>query len=223
LAKYKDKKQKIDTEEPIIRKPLVAKTVAQKRYIAHLRANIITFAVGPAGTGKTYVAMAFAAEMLANGEIDSIIVTRPGVEAGRDWGALPGELSEKFAPFMEPIERVLEERLGKGNVGGLKKSGRIQFKPLEFMRGMTFSRCFYLLDEAQNTTPEQMKLFLTRIGEDCKVVIDGDLAQKDIRGKSGLSDAIDRFSKSDYMGVAEFGIDDCVRSGIALEILKGYA
>ena len=96
-------------------------------------------------------------------------------------------------------------------------------KPLEFMRGMTFSRCFYLLDEAQNTTPEQMKLFLTRIGEDCKVVIDGDLAQKDIRGKSGLSDAIDRFSKSDYMGVDEFGIDDCVRSGIALEILKGYA
>lgn len=213
-------------EQPVIEckqtKPLKPLTLNQKAYMASIRANIVTFAIGSAGTGKTFIAGAMAADMLRAGEIDALVVTRPGVEAGKDWGALPGELKDKFAPFMEPIVDVLNERLGKSAVEYLIKHERIQFKPLEFMRGKTFSRCFYLLDEAQNTTPTQMKLFLTRIGENCKVVVDGDIQQKDIRGLSGLEDAVKRFGLSDFFGVVEFGIDDCVRSGITREILKGY-
>lgn len=203
-------------------KPLRPMNDAQYDYIESIRTNVITFALGPAGTGKTYIAAAIAADMLVKGEIDKIIMTRPAVDAGRNWGALPGELAEKYAPFMEPLVDVLNERLGKSHTDYLFKRGSIQAKPLEFMRGKTFSRCFYILDEAQNTTPSQMKLFATRIGEDCKVVIDGDLAQKDINGASGLLDATTRLVDIPKIGIVAFTVDDCVRSGIVKAILRAY-
>jgi phosphate starvation-inducible PhoH-like protein len=123
---------------------------------------------------------------------------------------------------MEPIVDVLNERLGKSFVSYLQKRGGIQFKPLEFMRGKTFENCLYIMDEAQNCTESQMKLFLTRIGEDCIVVVNGDLEQKDIREKSGLLDAMQRLQHVDGVGIVEFDMNDCVRSGMALEILKAY-
>ena len=203
--------------------PLRAQTAAQDRYLKSIKSNVVTFATGPAGTGKTFVAGAYAAQLLLDGEIEQIIITRPGVEAGKDWGALPGELEDKFAPFMEPFFDVLHKRLGKSQTEYFMKRGVIQAKPLEYMRGKTFENAFVILDEAQNTTPEQMKLFLTRIGENCKVVIDGDIEQKDVRGTSGLKDAIDRLESVPQIGMVEFGIDDIVRSGIVREIIIRYA
>jgi len=179
-------------------KPLRPLNEAQSNYINSIKANIITFGVGPAGVGKTYIAAAYAANLLKEGEIDTLIITRPGVEAGRNWGALPGELEEKFAPFMEA-------------------------KPLEFMRGKSFNNCFCILDEAQNTTPAQMKLFLTRTGENSKIIIDGDLEQKDINGMSGLLDATNKLWHVNNIGIVRFTLDDCVRgSGIVKDILRAY-
>ena len=199
-----------------------ALNLVQQQYLNSIKGNVITFAIGPAGTGKTYIAASYAAELLKAGEIDNIIMTRPNIEAGRGFGYLPGELENKYAPYMEPILDVLQERLGKSHTQYLLKRGIIQFKPLEFMRGKTFNRCLYILDEAQNTTSTQMQLFLSRIGEDCKVVIDGDLAQKDINGISGLHDAVIRLVGINKIGIVEFTIDDVVRSGMCKEILLRY-
>jgi phosphate starvation-inducible PhoH-like protein len=210
-----------DYYEPKI-KPIRALNKTQQQYLNQIRANVITFAIGSAGTGKTYIAAGVAAQMLSEGIIDTIIMTRPNVEAGRGFGYLPGELSEKYAPYMEPLLDVLNERFGKSHTEYLLKRGSIQFKPLEFMRGKTFARCFYILDEAQNCTPQQMKLFLTRIGEDCKVIIDGDIEQKDITGMSGLQDAVNRLQNVDKIGMVEFTVDDVVRSGMCKEILMAY-
>jgi phosphate starvation-inducible PhoH-like protein len=196
---------------------------AQQQYINAIRANVITFAVGPAGTGKTYIAASYAAELLEEKLIDSVILTRPNVEASsKGFGFLPGDLGEKFAPYMEPLLSVLEERLGKSYTDLLVKRGQLKLKPLEFMRGSTFKNSLCILDEAQNTTPSQMKLFLSRIGDDCKVIIDGDIAQTDIRGLSGLADAVDRLYDVDKIGIVEFGIDDIVRSEMCKEIILRY-
>jgi phosphate starvation-inducible PhoH-like protein len=203
-------------------KPLRALTEAQGHYLTSITNNIITFAIGPAGTGKTYISGGYASDQLKEGNVEQIIITRPGVEAGKDWGALPGELEDKFAPFFEPFMDVLNERLGKSQTEYYMKRGVIQAKPLEFMRGKTFKNAIVILDEAQNTTPEQMKLFLTRIGENCKVIIDGDIAQKDIRGKSGLEDAINRLKGIPSIRVVEFEVDDIVRSGIVRDIIEAY-
>jgi len=173
-------------------------------------------------THNTYIAASYAAQMLEEGNIDTIVMTRPNVEAGRGFGFLKGELEEKFAPYIEPLLDVLNERLGKSHTEYLVKRGAIQFKPLEFLRGKTFSNCLYILDEAQNTTPSQMKLFLSRIGEDTKVIIDGDIEQKDINGICGLEDAVNRLRNIDNIGIVEFTIDDVVRSGICKEILLAY-
>ena len=203
-------------------KPLRALNKIQQQYLNSIRANCITFAIGSAGTGKTYIAAGFAAEMLSERVIDTIIMTRPNVEAGRGFGYLPGVLQDKYAPYMEPLLVVLQERLGKSQVEYFLKRGSIQFKPLEFLRGKTFSRCLYILDEAQNCTPNQMKLFLSRIGEDCKVIIDGDIEQKDIHGMSGLQDAVNRLQNIDNIGMIEFTVNDVVRSGMCKEILLAY-
>jgi phosphate starvation-inducible PhoH-like protein len=203
-------------------RPLRALNATQQRYLNSIKGNVITFAIGSAGTGKTYVAASYAADMLKAGEIESIIMTRPNVEAGRGFGYLPGELDEKYAPYMEPLLDVLEERLSKSYTEYLLKRGSIKFSPLEFLRGKTFSRSLCILDEAQNTTPAQMKMFLTRIGEDCKVVIDGDIQQKDINGVSGLQDAISRLIGVPKIGLVEFTTDDIVRSPMCKEILIRY-
>lgn len=201
--------------------PLRALTEAQGQYIASIIANDITFSTGPQGTGKSYVAGAFAAEQLKLGVIDKLIITRPGVEAGRNWGALPGELEEKFSPFMEPFVDVLTERLGKNDYECMVKNERIVAMPLEFMRGKTFNDTWAILDEAQNATEDQIIMFMTRIGNNSKLIIDGSVTQCDIRN-SGLKDAIKILKGVYSIGSVEFEIDDIVRNGIIKDILLAY-
>jgi phosphate starvation-inducible PhoH-like protein len=203
--------------------PLRALTEAQGRYITSIRENTITFSMGCAGTGKTYIAGAFASDQLKAGLVERIIITRPAVEAGESFGFLPGELEDKFRPYLEPFMDVLNERLGRGFVECAIKSGKIIASPLSFMRGRTFRDAIVILDEAQNVTPTQMAMFLTRIGENSKMIIDGDWAQKDIGGISGLQDAVRRLRSVPSIGIVEFGIDDIVRHGIIRDILIQYA
>lgn len=201
-----------------------AMSPAQVRYIASINSKIITFGVGPAGSGKSYVASALAAEALLDGTVRKIIVTRPTIEVGHTLGFLPGELADKFAPYIAPVRDVLQGILGMGHYNYALKAGRIVPVPLELMRGLTFDNCWIVFDEAQNSTPAQMKMFLTRIGTDTKVVINGDLSQSDLPPdyRSGLEDALERFSDYPEVGVVTFTHHDCVRSGIARRILEGY-
>jgi phosphate starvation-inducible PhoH-like protein len=203
--------------------PLKAQTPNQERYIKAIKSSTLVFGTGPAGTGKTYIAGALAAESYLSGAVEKIIITRPAVEAGESMGFLPGELDEKFEPFIQAFRSVLTERLGKGHVDYLLKSGKIEAQPLAYMRGLTFRNSFVIMDEAQNATPTQMKLFLTRIGEPCKVVVNGDLDQQDIHGKSGLEDAINRIGYIPAVKVVRFCMDDVVRSGLVKEIVGAYA
>lgn len=202
--------------------PLKPLTNKQKEYMRAVDNSTITFSKGPAGTGKTYIAAAMAAEAFQRGEIETIIITRPAVEAEEEFGFLPGDLDEKFAPYFAPVRKILEERLGAGTVEYMLKAGQIEIAPIAFLRGHTFKDAWVLFDEAQNTTPKQMRLFLSRIGENCTVIIDGDIAQKDIQGPSGLNNAIDIMRGHPQVRVVEFTTDDIVRSGIAKDIIMRY-
>jgi phosphate starvation-inducible PhoH-like protein len=212
----------VPTKQKINDQPLQPKTEGQKRYINAIKNFALTLATGPAGTGKTYICATMAADALIAGEKDRIIVTRPAVEAGESLGFLPGELEEKFDPYLQPFREVLEERLGKSRVEYLLKDGRIDASPLAYMRGRTFKNAFVILDEAQNTTPTQMKMFLTRIGENCTVVVNGDIAQKDVRGTSGLEDAVRRLSFIPAVKHIAFKREDIVRSDLVGEIIQAY-
>ncbi len=203
--------------------PLLARTPAQQRYISAINHHCLTFGIGPAGTGKSYCAGALAAEALESGRIDRIILTRPAVEAGEQLGFLPGAVEDKFAVYIDAFRDILNDRLGAGTVDYCIRHGRIVAAPLAFMRGKTFnSRTFVILDEAQNTSIAQMKMFLTRIGEDCKVVINGDIKQSDIRGPNGLADAVERLSALRSVFVHRFERSDIVRSGLVREIIDCY-
>jgi phosphate starvation-inducible PhoH-like protein len=202
--------------------PLVAKNEAQKKYMAALKSHQLVFATGPAGTGKTFICGTMAADALRNQSIEKLIITRPAVEAGENLGFLPGEVDEKFEPYLRPFRDVLDERLGKSFVDYLIKAGRIEAAPFAYMRGRTFKNSIVILDEAQNTTPNQMKLFLTRVGENCRVVVNGDINQKDITGQSGLDDAVTRLSYIPSVKVVEFTRRDIVRSGLVQEIVTAY-
>lgn len=213
-------------EDPVPRRalpgPLEPKTPGQKRYMAAIKAFDVVFGLGPAGTGKTYIAAALAADALVNRTIDRIIVTRPAVEAGESLGFLPGEIEEKFDPYLQPFRDVLNERLGKSHVDALIKAGRIEAAPLAYMRGRTFKNAFVILDEAQNTTPNQMLLFLTRVGENCRVVVNGDTAQIDLQGPSGLADAVSRLSHVASLRVIKLTVEDIVRSGFVRAVVDAY-
>lgn len=202
--------------------PIVAKNDAQKRYINAINTFTLTFATGSAGTGKTYLAAALAADALESKQVEKIIITRPAVEAGESLGFLPGDIDQKFDPYLLPFREVLNERLGKSYVEYLVKVGRIEAAPLAYMRGRTFKNAFVILDEAQNTTHTQMKMFLTRIGYDCKVVVNGDYSQTDIASASGLEDAIKRLSFIPSIKHVHFTHADVVRSGLVREILQAY-
>ena len=203
--------------------PLEAKTTAQKRYINAIKNNCLTFGTGPAGTGKSYCAAALAADALEAGKIQRIVLTRPAVEAGENLGFLPGDLDEKFAVYIEAFRDTLNERLGSGAVDYFLRHGRIVAAPLAYMRGKTFQEdSFVILDEAQNTTVAQMKMFLTRIGEGCKVVVNGDVEQSDIRGPNGLFDAIHRVRGLDNVYVHSFDRADIVRSGLVRDLMDRY-
>jgi phosphate starvation-inducible protein PhoH and related proteins len=208
------------------RKPLAAKNEAQGQLIASVLSRDITFATGPAGTGKSYVVASLASEALESGTIDTLVITRPMKSCDEDMGFLPGEIEDKYAPWLAPVLDVLEERLGASCVEYLIK--RIQTIPLQFMRGKSFRDTWVILDEAQNTTPEQMKMFLTRIGSNSKLIINGDINQSDLKDgrgvmqTSGLSDALSKLRGIPEIGRVEFSRDDIVRHGIVRTILERY-
>jgi phosphate starvation-inducible PhoH-like protein len=203
--------------------PLQAQTPAQQVYINAIKHNCLTFGIGPAGTGKSYCAGALAAEALESGRIERIILTRPAVEAGEQLGFLPGELEDKYAVYIDAFRDILNERLGRGVVDYCLRHGRIVGAPLAYMRGKTFNNnTFVILDEAQNTSIAQMKMFLTRIGENSKVVVNGDIRQSDIRGPNGLQDAIERVRGLPGVHVHTFERADIVRSGLVRHILDRY-
>lgn len=202
--------------------PLQAQTDAQAHYISALGDSQLVFAIGPAGTGKTYVASAYAADLLQSKAIEKIIITRPNVEVGAGFGFLPGELDEKYAPYLAPFREIMIERMGLSTYEYNLKAEYIVPTPLAFLRGATFNDAFVILDEAQNCTPAEMKMFLTRIGKNCTVVVDGDPDQCDLNGPSGLVDAVNRLESIPGVSVVEFGEDDIVRSGLVRDILIAY-
>lgn len=205
------------------KRPLTAFNSAQQAYIDAIQKYNLTFGIGPAGTGKSYCAGALAAEALESGRIERIILTRPAVEAGEQLGFLPGALDEKFSVYIDAFREILAERLGAGTVDYCLRHGRIVAAPLAFMRGKTFNnKTFVILDEAQNTSTAQMKMFLTRIGEDCKVVINGDIEQSDIRGANGLADAVHRLGGLSSVHIHHFEREDIVRSGLVRDIIDCY-
>jgi phosphate starvation-inducible PhoH-like protein len=225
IVEIKSRSHQVETaySPPRSPQPLRAKNKSQQEYIDAIKNNMLTFGIGPAGTGKSYCAGALAAEALESGRIERIILTRPAVESGENLGFLPGDLDQKFSVYIDAFRDILNERLGAGTVDYCLRHGRIVAAPLAFMRGKTFnSKTFVILDEAQNTSPAQMKMFLTRIGEDCKVVINGDIKQSDIRGPNGLADAVERLGGLPNVHVHEFERDDIVRSGLVRDIIDRY-
>jgi phosphate starvation-inducible protein PhoH and related proteins len=187
----------------------------QAEYLEALRAEPQVIALGPAGSGKTWIAAAFAADLYRSGQISRIVLTRPNAPCGRSLGFFPGTLDDKFAPWAAPVLDVLRERMGAAAFDIARKNGEIELAPFEVMRGRTWRRAFVMLDEAQNATPAQMKMFLTRIGEDCRVVVNGDAGQSDISETSGLSVALDLIARFGLpTPIVEFGHADIVRSDI---------
>lgn len=195
-------------------------TEAQGHYLISIQQNDITFGLGPAGVGKTWLSAAWAAQELEAKRIERIVITRPAKEAGEEFGFLPGELHEKYEPYLAPLRDVFEERLGKSTYEYLVQHGRIAAIPLAFMRGITLKNAVVLLDEAQNVTPVQMRMFLTRIGQGTKMIVDGDPDQKDIEGQSGLTYATSRLRGLAGVGIVEFDRSDIVRHGLVQDILE---
>ena len=205
-------------------KPIKAKTVGQKKYLDLIRKNTIVLGIGPAGTGKTYLAVAAAVKALRNHEVSRIILTRPAVEAGERLGFLPGDLQSKIDPYLRPLYDALYEMLGAESCARMIEKMTIEIAPLAYMRGRTLDDSFIILDEAQNTTPEQMKMFLTRLGNGSKAVVTGDLTQTDLpRGtKSGLSIATMILKNIEDIGIHEFSDRDVVRHRLVQKIIMAY-
>jgi phosphate starvation-inducible PhoH-like protein len=205
------------------RAPLRPLTDAQATYGAAIKASRVTFGIGPAGTGKTWFAAALAAEALLAGEIERIIITRPAVEAADErLGFLPGEMDEKVEPYFRPVRDALEERLGSGQLEYMIKAKIIEVRPLAFLRGATLKNAWVLADEMQNCTPSGMKMFLTRIGEGSRFIINGDPSQKDIEGPSGLEDAVRRIGRLNFVGLIQFQTSDIVRDPVCRAICEAY-
>lgn len=208
----------------ILGKPVKPKTVGQKEYVNNIRNKMITFGVGPAGTGKTYLAMALAITAFKNSEVNRIILTRPAIEAGEKLGFLPGDMQSKVDPYLRPLYDALYQIMGAETFQRNMESGLIEVAPLAYMRGRTLDNAFVVLDEAQNTTPAQMKMFLTRIGFGSKAVITGDLTQKDLpfEQTSGLEVALKVLSPIKDIGISELTSVDVVRHPLVQKIVKAY-
>ncbi|WP_374042236.1 PhoH family protein [uncultured Megasphaera sp.] len=200
------------------------KTLGQKRYVDSIRKNLVTFGIGPAGTGKTYLAVALAAFYLKNREVERIILTRPAVEAGEKLGFLPGDLQEKIDPYLRPLYDALADMFGYDQFQKLIDRNIIEVAPLAYMRGRTLEESFIILDEAQNTTREQMKMFLTRMGNHSRVVVNGDATQIDLvdRRMSGLTEAEKILDGVKGVGMVHFSDEDVVRHDMVGRIIRAY-
>lgn len=200
------------------------KTLGQKRYVDSIRKNLVTFGIGPAGTGKTYLAVALAAFYLKNREVERIILTRPAVEAGEKLGFLPGDLQEKIDPYLRPLYDALADMFGYDQFQKLIERNIIEVAPLAYMRGRTLEESFIILDEAQNTTREQMKMFLTRMGNHSRVVVNGDATQIDLvdRRMSGLTEAEKILDGVKGVGMVHFSDEDVVRHDMVGRIIRAY-
>ena len=205
-------------------KPIKCKTVGQKTYVDSIKKNTITFGIGPAGTGKTYLAVCLAVQALKSKQADKIILTRPAVEAGEKLGFLPGDLQTKVDPYLRPLYDALQEMLGLENYTKLLERGSIEIAPLAYMRGRTLSGAFVILDEAQNATREQMKMFLTRLGDGSKMVVTGDITQIDLPdGKSsGLNHAANVLKEVEDIGIIYLTDKDVVRNPLVMKIVRAY-
>lgn len=202
---------------------LLPKTERQREYIEALKVAPQVIVTGPAGTGKTYIAASKAAQLYEANIVDRIILTRPNVPAGRSLGFFPGTMEEKIAPWIVPFVEVLEEQLGKEAVEAAMKKGNIQVVPFEVMRGRTFKNAFVILDEAQNASAHELKMFLSRLGENVQCVLNGDIAQSDLRNESGLKKVIDIVKRNNLsVPIIEFTMDDIVRSDICAMWIRAF-
>nr|WP_330375494.1 PhoH family protein [Inediibacterium massiliense] len=205
-------------------KQIKPKTIGQKKYVQSIKKNDVVFGIGPAGTGKTYLAMAMAVSAFKNKEVSRIILTRPAVEAGESLGFLPGDLQDKVDPYLRPLYDALYDILGGETFLKYKERGMIEVAPLAYMRGRTLNDSFIILDEAQNTTKEQMKMFLTRLGIGSKAIVTGDITQIDLpRGKaSGLKEAVEILSEVEGIGFIFLNENDVVRHSLVQRIIRAY-
>lgn len=222
-----DKKVKVDINSIVLKtkkRHIYPRSATQAEYILEMMDNELVFGLGPAGTGKTYLAVALAVSMMLEGTIDKIILSRPAVEAGENLGFLPGDLKDKVDPYLRPLYDALYEMLPAEQVDKKLAAGEIEIAPLAFMRGRTLSNAFVILDEAQNTTPMQMKMFLTRLGENSRMVVNGDLSQVDLpRGViSGLRDALGTLKGIKGISSVTFTASDVVRHGLVAKIVQAY-
>ena len=206
-------------------KPVKPKTMGQKQYVDQIRKKMIVFGIGPAGTGKTYLAMAMAIQAFKNGEVSRIILTRPAIEAGEKLGFLPGDLQSKIDPYLRPLYDALYQIMGAESYLHNAEKGLIEVAPLAYMRGRTLDNAYIILDEAQNTTPAQMKMFLTRIGFGSKVIVTGDQTQKDLPAGavSGLDTAVRVLKRIDDIGFCYLNSSDVVRHPLVQKIVQAYA
>lgn len=206
-------------------RPIRVKNYSQRQYVQMIKNNDLTFGIGPAGTGKTYLAVVMAVAALKRREVDRLILTRPAVEAGESLGFLPGDLKEKVDPYLRPIYDALNSILGAEHVERLIERGVIEIAPLAYMRGRTLDKAFVILDEAQNTTRAQMKMFLTRLGFGSKMIVNGDVSQIDLpkgHSQSGLVDAENRLKGLPHIAFVNFDANDVVRHPVVSEIIRAY-
>ena len=229
LAIIKGKKTPKESAEGVIvysvnGKPITARSENQQKLVKAYENNDMIFAIGPAGSGKTYTSIALAVRALKNKEIRKIILSRPAVEAGEKLGFLPGDMKDKIDPYLQPLYDALQDMIPTMKLQEMMEQNVIQIAPLAFMRGRTLSNAFVILDEAQNTTPMQMKMFLTRLGENSRMVVNGDLSQVDLpRGViSGLKDALDTLNHVSNISSVTFSASDVVRHGLVAKIVKAY-
>lgn len=219
------KARRMNLEEPHLSvdkfKEVVPLNYIQEAYLQAIKENSIIFGIGSAGTGKTYISSYYAASELFHRNVEKVIVTRPNVEVGRGMGFIPGTLEEKYAPYLEPFDSIFNRSLGKGFYDYCLKNKSIDPRPLGFMRGTTFDNCIVLVDEAQNITRSEMKMLLSRIGKNCKMILSGDPDQSDI-SNSGLMDAVDRLENIPGIEIVEFLDSDIVRSKLCKQIILAY-
>jgi len=219
VTKYKN------AEEESVGKlvPILPRNENQRSYLEALKKSSQVIALGPSGTGKTWMPVTFACNLYLGRKIDKIILTRPAVSVGKSLGSLPGDMGEKYGPWLSPLLSVMEEQMGKGVVETSVKNGNIRMAPLEYMRGSSFNDAFVICDEAQNLTIEELKMLTTRIGENCTFVLSGDIRQSDIKQQSGLSKAIHLAKKYQMdIPIIEFTLDDVVRSDICKQWVTAF-